>query len=141
MPSVGRAVVSSLLACFVCFALACGGGHATKLNAAPATPAAVGEIKASRGDNGNTELSVEVEHLAPPENVASGAKVYVVWAKPHSQDPAQNLGALAVGDDRKGKLETKTVFKEFDLLVTPEATPTSAQPTSAPVMKASVVAQ
>lgn len=133
--------ISTLTLLLGVLAAACGGGTTTPLKTASGAPAATGEITASHGDNGNTEVKVEVDHLAPPDKIANGAKVYVVWAKPHSQDPAQNIGALEVGDDRKGKLETKTALKSFDVLVTPEASPTVAQPSTDPVMRGSVAAQ
>lgn len=107
----------------------------------PNAPAATGEVVTSRGENDNTEVKVEVEHLAPPQQIASGASVYVVWAMPHSQDPPQNLGALLVDSDRKGKLETKTPLKQFEVVVTPESSASAAQPTGDPVMKTSVNAR
>lgn len=121
-----------------CLAAACAHGQTTNLQTAAGAPAAVGQVETEVGDNGNTEVKVEVEHLAPPEKVKSGASVYVVWAKPHTDEKAQNLGALAVDADRKGKLETKTPLKQFDVLVTPEASASVDAPTNDPVMRASV---
>jgi hypothetical protein len=122
--------------------LACvGPGRTNKLEAMPSAPAATGDVTTSRGENDNTEVKVEVEHLAPPQEIARGASVYIVWAKPRSQEPPQNLGALTVGDDRKGKLETKTPLKQFDVVVTPESSATAAEPTGDPVMRASVNAR
>lgn len=129
--SVLAAVISTVL-------FACAGGQTSKLHAASGTPAAIGEVKTAEGDNGNTKVTVEVEHLAPPQNVERGASVYVVWAKPHSQDAPQNLGALRIDEERKGKLETKTPLKRFDVLVTPETSPTVSLPAGEPVMTATV---
>lgn len=131
-------IKSIFLALPLCLAAACGGGQTSKLQTASGAPAAVGNVETSQGENGNTVVKVEVEHLAPPENVASGASVYVVWAKPRSDEGPRNLGALKVSDDRKGKLETKTPLQQFELLVTPEASPLATKPTGEPVMRASV---
>lgn len=127
-----------LLAVPLCLVTACGASQTSKLHTVTGAPAAVGNVETSQGANGNTEVKVEVEHLAPPENVASGASVYVVWAKPRSDEAPRNLGALKVDENRKGKLETKTPLKQFEILVTPEASPQVTQPTAEPVMKASV---
>lgn len=117
---------------------ACG-GHSSTMNAAPATPAAKANIDAREGENGNTKLEVEVEHLAPPASVAQDASVYVVWAKPHAGDPtAQNLGALQVDSDRKGKLDTVTPLRSFDVLVTPESSSQVTRPTHDPVLTGKV---
>lgn len=121
------------LAVFAC------GGSSSKMNAAPATPAAMANIDAREGDNGNTKLEVEVQHLAPPASVAQDASVYVVWAKPHAGDPtAQNLGALQVDSDRKGKLETTTALRSFDVVITPESSSQVTKPSHDPVLTGKV---
>ena len=60
-----RSLQSTLVAVIaVPVVLACAGGRTGKLEAMPSAPAAVGEVKTSRGENDNTEVKVEVEHLA-----------------------------------------------------------------------------
>jgi len=50
----------------------------------------------------------------------------------------QNVGAMRVGSDRSGSLKTKTPHESFDLIVTPEASPTVIEPTNRPVFKAQI---
>lgn len=114
------------------------GGKDVPLETAASVPAARGTAEATATDNDNTDLKVEVEHLAPPDKIASGASVYVVWAKPDTKEPAQNLGALVIDDDRKGSLRTTTPLKHFEVMVTPEASAAVQHPSNEPVMKAKV---
>jgi hypothetical protein len=96
--------------------------------------AAKGEVKVKGEDNGNTRLSVNVEHLASPETVASNATTYVVWAKPsQGEGRAQNLGALVIDADRKGSLDTVTPLKNFEVIVTPEPSASATSPSHTPV--------
>lgn len=119
--------------------LAACGGTKSELKPAAHAEAAKASIKADEGDNGNTNVKVEVEHLAPPDKVAQDASVYVVWARPLVGDPQpQNLGALKIDDDRKGKLETVTALKSFDVLVTPESSSQITRPAHDPVLTGKV---
>src|SRR5205823_6370287 len=64
-----------------------------EMHSAAGVPASEGTVKATAGANGNTQLAVQVRHLAPPGKVAADATVYVVWIRP--LDAAlQNVGAL-----------------------------------------------
>jgi hypothetical protein len=131
--ALGMTIVGSSLA------VACGGAQKVPLQTTGETPAAEGKVAVEHTDQGNTRLTLEVEHLAPPNRVVPGAQTYVVWAKslaPHAQP--ENLGSLQVDSDRKGKLETTTPLDKFDVFVTPEAAPNAPAPTNAPVMRAQV---
>lgn len=120
-------------------ALAACGGNTSELKTAQSVPAAQADIKATEGDNGNTKVRIEAEHLAPPDKVAQDASVYVVWARPHAGEQVpQNLGALQVGDDRKAKLETTTALKSFDVLITPESSAQVTRPAHEPVLTGKV---
>lgn len=117
----------------------CAAGRTIPLASTPGVPAAAGEVEAKRTDNRNTEVEVTVEHLAPPERVAKGATTYVVWARPLAGDAKpQNLGAMSVNADREGSLKTKTAHESFELLITPEKTPTATSPSNDAVLKATV---
>jgi hypothetical protein len=48
----------------------------------PSTPAATGEVSTSRGPDGNTKLTIRVQHLAPADRIARGASAYVAWVVP-----------------------------------------------------------
>ena len=101
-------------------------------------PAAQGEVRSNRTDAGNTKVDVKVQYLAPPDKVAPGAQTYVVWAQRDDKSSPQNIGALAVGKDRKGKLETLTPLDKFEVFVTPEPSPKATEPTNPPVMRSHV---
>jgi hypothetical protein len=100
-------------------------------------PSATGKVKVKGEKDGNTRVKVEVAHLAQPAS-AFDASTYVVWLKPDTGD-AQNVGVLSVGKDLKGTLETKTAFKDFQVIVTAEKDANVTAPLGAPVMDTRVV--
>lgn len=139
MKTTERALLVAFTCTLTLSAAACGGAQKTPLDATSEAPAAQGKLETRRTENQNTEVSLEVRHLAPPEKIASNATVYVVWAKPLTGDvPPQNVGSLVVDADRMGALKTKTPFERFDLMVTPEPSPSVTTPSHDPVMKAKV---
>jgi hypothetical protein len=119
--------------------VACGGaGKKVALEPTHAVPAAKGNVRAQRTDSGNTRLDVEVQFLAPPGRVAPGSQVYIVWAQRDDKSAPQNIGALPVGSDRKGKLQTLTPLDRFEVFLTPEPGPGATEPTNEPVMRSRV---
>lgn len=96
-------------------------------------PASEGTIKVSEGINGNAKLMVRVKHLATPSRVASDANVYVVWIQPPNA-LKQNVGALTVGENLEGRLDTVTPFRRFQVTVTPESSGQIEQPMHEPVL-------
>jgi hypothetical protein len=90
-------------------------------------PAATGKVQVANEKDGNTDVKVEVEHMAPAENVENTASTYVVWIKPENGAP-QNVGVLQVDKNLKGELETKTPYKQFTVLVTAEPSPAVTAP-------------
>lgn len=118
---------------------ACGGPTTTPMVNAPQTPAAEGSVSTSVGENGNTHLTLQVSHLAPPERVVPGAKVYVVWIAPENGRP-QNAGALYVDQSLNGRLDTVTPYTTFEVYVTAEGSPTAPGP-SGPRVLTAVVSQ
>jgi hypothetical protein len=128
-----------LLLIGVCLLLsACGARQPRepfRFDASAITPAAMGEVATSAGPNGNTKLTVDVKHLAPPDRVSPGARVYVVWATELGTGAvANNLGALRVDAGLNGRLESLTPLRSFDLDITAEETPTVATPSAVSVL-------
>lgn len=119
------------------FSLASCGAAPIKLINGPMAPAAGGEITTEEGPNGNLEMRITVEHLAAPEKIEPGAKVYVVWIEKAGATP-QNVGALKVGEDRSGELDTLTPHHRFTLAITAEEEPTAAFPKGPRVLSAVV---
>jgi hypothetical protein len=114
-----------------------GNGSKRTLQVSPAIPAAEGSLKITEEENGNQKLKVEVHHLATPEKVAQGATTYVVWIRTND-GRTQNIGALQVGEDLKGTLETIVPYRVFDLFITPEPSPTVKNPSGERLMTTSM---
>jgi hypothetical protein len=100
-------------------------------------PAIQGTVKAAKDENGNTKVSIRVDHLDSPSKVASDSAVYVVWIQPRGASK-QNLGALAWNDTLVGSLDTVTPHRRFLILVTPEPGARGEQPTHDPVFTSEV---
>lgn len=125
--------------CFT-FALLSTAGYAAKkypLTAASIVPGARGELKVDKDKNGNTRLSMAVQHLANPANLTPPATAYVVWLQDRGGD-AENRGRLKMDKNLKASFETVTPLKNFDLLVTAEQDLQAKTPTGPEVLKASV---
>jgi len=95
-------------------------------------PASQGTVTVGAADNGNTDVTVRVKHLAPPSKIAPAATIYVVWIQP-SNGAKQNVGALALNDNLEGSLDTVTPHRQFLLTVTPEPGGRVEAPSHSPV--------
>jgi hypothetical protein len=93
-------------------------------------PAAEGTATFHLIKNQNTEIKLHVKHLAPPERVAPGSSVFVVWVRGlEAGSQPQNMGALRVDKGLSGKLRAITALPAFDLFITCEPAPTVTAPT------------
>ena len=138
-PIVARFLVGLSVASFA----GCGlfsESSTVQLHAASSVPAASGSVEVTPTDQGNMELAIEVDHLAPASSLAKGATTYVAWAEPIGEGSAQNIGALKVGEDRSGKLVTKLPQQAARILLTPEPAAAMTEPTNEPVLWATVQA-
>jgi len=102
------------------------------MHTASGVPAAQGEVKATLGANGNTDVSIHVKHLALPSKVAPDATVYVVWIRAIAATD-QNVGALRLNSNLEGSLDTVTSHRSFRVSITPEQRSEVDQPTHDPV--------
>lgn len=132
--SVARRVVLALMpaAALAFGATQLGCGSPQEMRSARGVPISEGTVSATEGDNGDTSLSIRMRHLAPPQQVAREATVYVVWVQP-SYYPRENVGTLTLGDPLEGSLDTVTPHSRFVVSVTPESSGTADRPTHAPV--------
>ncbi len=103
--------------------------HPDSMNVSADIPAAKGDVKFAKTDNGNTSINLTLEYLADPQKLQPPATIYVVWVRADQGSAAQNIGALKVDDKRKGTLKTVTPMVGFDLFVTPEQTGQAQEPT------------
>ena len=114
-----------------------GCAHRQSLEAASSVPAAEGTVRATKDSNGNTDLVVNVKHLARPDKMAPDATVYLVWIQPPG-DQKESVGILKVSANLEGTLKTKTPQRKFLLTITPEANAQVQQPAHDPVFTANV---
>lgn len=122
-----------ILICVLVSYLVVGCASEEKMRGYALAPAAQGKITADKADGGNTDLEVEVSHLAKPERVASGASDYVVWIQPQGSQNLQNVGVLRVDDDLEGKYETTIPYEDFRVVITPEPSGNVTRP-SGPIV-------
>jgi hypothetical protein len=107
------------------------------LHSAAQVQNAQGKVQVATDDKGNRDLKVEVQHIAPADLVFQGTTNYVVWLKPDN-GPPQNIGVLTPDKKMNAKLETKTSFTSFVVLVTAEAIAQPVAPSDNEVMSANV---
>ena len=105
------------------------------LGSSPQIPAAAGKAKIRHVSNGNTEIQLDVKHLAPPASIDPTTSVFIVWVRGLEAGALpQNLGALRTNKKLSGKLKSVTSLREFDLFLTCEATQTVVAPTTLELM-------
>lgn len=102
-----------------------------------AAPAAQGKINTSNDRNGNTEVEVQVKHMATPQSLTPPRQSYMVWVQPRGKD-AELLGALRVNSDLGGSLKASTTYKDFDVLITAEDDAKPSTPSSTVILKGTV---
>ncbi len=102
-------------------------------------PAASGEVYTRKWEGRERAIEVKVKHLAPANQVVTGATSYVVWFRSmEANAPAQNMGVLSLNSDLEGSLVASTSFVDFDVLVTAESSPMATQPSTNEIMRAQV---
>ncbi len=82
-------------------------------------PGAEGKVVTSTDRNGNTEMEIQVKHLATPEKLTPAKQAYLVWVQARGKSP-ELLGILRVNEDLQGSLKATTPYKTFDILVSGE---------------------
>src|SRR5690348_654903 len=86
---------------------------ATSSTLAPTTlnPGSVGHVAARETSNGNTNVTVSLQHLPPPAAVNPALNTYVVWLRPvDGGGPYTNIGQVQIGSDRSATLSTVTPY-------------------------------
>jgi hypothetical protein len=118
---------------FSAFAL----GREDQLTNTGTTPAAQGKVVSGTDRNGNTDVDVEVKHMATPESLTPSQMAYVVWVQPRGQNP-QILGVLRVNKDLDGSLKAATPYKDFEVFITAEGTLKPTSPSGMVILKGTV---
>jgi anti-sigma-K factor RskA len=107
------------------------------LSASRDVPAASGTLVVEDESNGNRELELKVEHLAPPSKVFHDATQYVVWIIPEEGSP-QNMGVLPLEGDLSAKFKTETAYRSFSVAITAETAADATEPSHHRVMSVNV---
>lgn len=100
-------------------------------------PAAQGKVTTANDRNGNTDIEVQVKHMATPESLTPPQTTYVVWVQPRGKDP-EVLGVLRVNKDLEGSLKATTPYKDFDIYITAESVLKPTSPSGTVVLKGTV---
>jgi hypothetical protein len=100
-------------------------------------PAAEGKVTTGNDRNGNTNVEVQVKHMATPQSLTPAKQGYLVWVQPRGKDP-ELLGALRVNDDLEGTLKATTPYKDFEIFVTAEDSLKPEAPSSTVILRGAV---
>jgi len=82
-------------------------------------PAAEGSTKIRQDKNGNYNITVRVNYLADAERLNPPRSQYIVWVE-KEDGSFQNIGILVSDRLNKARLETKTPFVPYRILITAE---------------------
>jgi hypothetical protein len=107
------------------------------LTASSVVPAALGHVDIDKDKNGNTTVSIEVEHLATPQNLTPSADVYIVWVQDRGGSP-ENQGQLKVDKNLKAEFKSVTSAKNFDLFITGERDKNTKLPAGTEVFRTTI---
>ena len=112
-------------------------GKQFPMTASAAVPAARGKIDIGRNSNGNTTVKMQTEHLAEPGKLSPPGTDYVVWFQERGSE-ALTQGRLKIDKNLRGRFETSTPLKNFDVFVTAESDANAKQPTGSEVFRTTV---
>ena len=120
---------SLLVAMTLALALpACGGGS-YEIRGTPRMPGVDGVIRVEDAPGTNRMVTVELEHLAPPERLAAGNQYYALWFRRGSQVIFAGTIEYDQGS-RRGRATATTPLQGFEVLVSIESRQNPEQPSS-----------
>jgi hypothetical protein len=109
-----------------------------KLRNSELNPAATAVAHVNTDRNGNLEVNLQVEHIAPPDRLNPAHSVYVVWMQAPNKQP-EMLGLMRVNtDDMAASLKTKVPYHSFDIFVTAEDNNHPDSPSGPEVLRGSI---
>jgi hypothetical protein len=112
-------------------------GREDRLTNTGATPAAMGKVITNNDRNNNTDIEVQVKHMAAPQSLTPAKTAYLVWVQPRGKE-AELVGALRVNEDLEGSLKATTPYKDFDIFITAEDTMRPDTPSGMVILKGTV---
>ena len=100
----------------------CGGALTYKIASSPKAPGADATIKADISkDQHLTHLTVSALHLAPPDRVTNGTRIFIIWTRKGSDAQWERVGNLKYDSSaREGNFDGTVPEINFDLQITTE---------------------
>jgi hypothetical protein len=97
--------------------------------------AAIADIEVRVNKTDLREMTLRIEHLAPPRRIDPSLVAYVVWMTVPGHGTSK-LGQLEYDeDDREGRLLATSAHRKFEVLVTLESDPSAASPSNNVVLR------
>lgn len=122
--------MTSLLVLGLFTAVSAGCASRYELDAKAPTHAALAKLKVKVNRDELRELKVTVDHLAPPHRLGPQYKAYAVWIRVPGHGLTK-VGLLDYSENRRrGTLEATTPFDKFEVLITLETNPSTADPSN-----------
>lgn len=116
----------------------CGGPSEFAVVGTARAAGADGTIKVEKQDGGNSKVTVQMQHLPPPDRLGDGLKTYVVWFDAPDQ-PSVKAGGLGYdADKREGNMMATTPLAKFTVKVTAEKSINVSTPSEVVVAKRAV---
>ncbi|MEX1369447.1 MAG: hypothetical protein AB1Z98_40345 [Nannocystaceae bacterium] len=130
MPRVAVIMLTSLLSLS---AMGCASRY--KVDAEAPTYAAKAKIKVKVNKTDNRELSLLVEHLAPPARIDPTLRNYTVWLSV----PGHGVSKAGVLDynerRRRGQLRATTPHMKLEVIITLESDSSAEQPSNRVILR------
>ncbi len=118
--------------------LACGGPSEFVLTGT-ARSAGTDGMMIVEDTGGNHMVTVELEHLPPPDRISQGGQHYAVWIKPKGGTPHM-VGELDYDpDERVGRMTATAPHADFELMISVERVMTVSHPSEVLVVKKSTM--
>lgn len=116
----------------------CGGATTYQVIGTARSAATDGTVEVEEQDGGNYMVTVNMQHLTPPERLGDGLTTYIVWFLRDGNAPSM-AGALDYDpDDRTGTMMATTPYNEFRVRITAEESREVAQPSEVVVAEQEV---
>ncbi|MEM9462583.1 MAG: hypothetical protein AAGF11_51020 [Myxococcota bacterium] len=123
-----------LLPCLLALTLpACASRY--KLDTEPPAYAGQAKIKVKVNKTDNREVEIRVDHLAPPARIDASLRAYVVWIAVPGHGVTK-AGVLDYSEKRRrGTLTATTPHPKFEVFISLESNPSTAQPSERLVLR------
>lgn len=112
-----------------------GCAHRYRLDTEAPNYAGMAKVKVKVNDTGNREMTLRIDHLAPPYRIDPNFRAYAVWIAV----PGHGTSKIGLLDydvaKRRGELVATSPYPKFEVIVSLEGDTSSAVPSEAIVMR------